>query len=84
MEPSKIHSKKRVVQPNCKKNKLGYNYNLQKMVIEGTHMVIEPSKNGWFLHVFAEYEWEYDWKFSGLPAKVASFMWLEQAFPATG
>ena len=21
--------------------------------------------------VFAEYEWEYDWKFSGLPAKVA-------------
>lgn len=22
--------------------------------------------------VFAEYEWEYDWKFSGLPAKVAS------------
>jgi hypothetical protein len=46
--------------------------------------MIEPSKNGWFLHVFAEYEWEYDWKFSGLPAKVASFMWLEQAFPATG
>ena len=46
--------------------------------------MIEPSKNGWFLHVFAEYECEYDWKFSGLPAKVASFMWLEQAFPATG
>ena len=54
MEPSKIHSKKRVVQPNCKKNKLGYNYNLQKMVIEGTHMVIEPSKNGISHDFFSE------------------------------